>query len=82
MKGLIPFSKVRVNHQKEKLLLKLRHWLGVQFNLDLEKKGIRMLVDNLQKLETQRTGKEEDCFEPLSLDLDHWGIRFGKCGQS
>jgi hypothetical protein len=47
MKGQIPFSKVRVNHQKENLLLELQHWLGVKFNFYLEKEGIRMLVDNL-----------------------------------
>jgi hypothetical protein len=82
MKGQIPFSKVRVNHQKENLLSELRHRLGVEFNSDLEKKGIRMLVDNLRKLETQRTGKEEDGFEPLSLELDRWGIKFGKRRQS
>jgi hypothetical protein len=67
MKGQIPFSKVRVNHQKENLLSELGHRLGVQFNLDLEKQGIRMSVDNLQNLETQRAGKGEDGFEPLSL---------------
>jgi DNA mismatch repair ATPase MutL len=82
MKGQIPFSKVRVNHQKENLLSELRHRLGVEFNSDLEKQGIRMLVDNLRKLETQRTGKEEDGFEPLSLELDRWGIKFGKRRQS
>jgi hypothetical protein len=47
MKGQIPFSKVRVKHQKENLLSELQHRIGVQFNSDLEKQGIRMLVNNL-----------------------------------
>jgi hypothetical protein len=76
------FSKLGVNHQKENLLSELWHRLGVQFNSDLEKPRIRMLDNNLENLETQRTGKEEDCCKPLSLELDQWGIKFGKSWQS
>jgi hypothetical protein len=45
-------------------------FIVILIHKDLEKQGIRMLVDNLRKLETQSTGKEEDCFKPLSLQLD------------
>jgi hypothetical protein len=73
---------VRVKHQN-KLLVELQHQLGVQFNFDLEKQGIRILAHSLQKLEAQRTGKEEDCFEPLSLlELDRRGNKFDKYQQS
>jgi hypothetical protein len=65
------------------VLKELKHRLGETFTPELEKQGIKKLVAVLREDEERRTtNKEQDGFVPLYLELDHWGVKFGKRWQA
>ncbi len=79
MKGQIPYSKISITLQKTKVLNELKVRMGTTFPSELEREGIKKLVAVLRDEEEKRTGnKEQDGFVPLSLELDHCVVKFGK----
>jgi hypothetical protein len=78
MKGLIPYSKVKINNQKENIINELRHRFIVGFNPEWENLGIQKLISILKSKEEERTGKKDETgFKPLHLALDSWAVKFG-----
>jgi hypothetical protein len=79
MKGLIPYSKVKVNAQKQNIINELKHRFIVDYNPEWERLGILNLISTLLKPnEEERTGtKGEIGFQPMHLALDLWGLKFG-----
>ena len=79
--GRIPFSKVKVNAQKENVLEELRSRMTDETVLrrDLKSLGVKALVDDfLQKDEIVRMGRDVEDFDPKHKVLDDWGIKW-KC---
>jgi hypothetical protein len=89
VRGRIPFSKVRVNLQKDNVLEELRSRLGDDFVLrrDLDVMGVQTLVDNfLKPNEIERMGDGGDVdvvdFDPRHKPMDEWGILWKKRKQT
>jgi hypothetical protein len=83
MKGQIPYSKITITLQKDNVIKELRYRLGEAFPAELERQGIKRLVAVLRDDEEKRTkNKEQDGFVPLFLELDQWGVKFGKRRQA
>jgi hypothetical protein len=79
--GRIPFSKVKVNAQKENVLEELRRRLSddVVLRRDLSSLGVKALVDDfLRPREIEQMGQNVEDFDPKHKVLDEWGIKW-KC---